>query len=76
MASSVKSDKQAEPYATEVGGRSIKCESLADALALKIAEHAAREAMRSAYDPLPAERLIEVARKYGFDAIATAIENR
>jgi hypothetical protein len=76
MGSSVANEKRSEPYTTEVDGRSIQCDSLSDALALKVAEHTATTGSLGPCESLTPERLVQVARKYGFDAIADAIESR
>lgn len=74
MGSSLLSEYHSEPYTTEVDGRSVTCRSLSDALALKVAEATARVGSFSPGENLPPGRLIAVSRKYGFDAIAEAIE--
>lgn len=75
MGSSVLSEKKSDPHTIEVDGRLIKCESLVDALALKIAEVTATAGRLGPDENLTPQQLIEVARKYGYDAIADAIEN-
>jgi len=74
MGSSVLSEKKSEPHTIEVDGRRIKCESLADALALKIAEVTATAGRLVPGESLTPQQLIRVARKYGYEAIADAIE--
>ena len=74
MGSSVLSEKKSEPQTIEVDGRRIKCESLADALALKIAEVTATAGRMSPDESLTPQALIRIARKYGYDAIADSIE--
>lgn len=73
MGSSVLGEKKSAPYATEVDGRRIKCDSLADALALKIAEMTAAAGSFGPAVNLSQEQLVAVSRKYGCDAIADAI---
>ncbi|WP_428303641.1 hypothetical protein [Lacipirellula sp.] len=74
MGSSVLSERTSGPYTTEVDGRLIKCESLADALALKVAELTATAGNLGPCENLRPQELIAVARKYGYDAIADEIE--
>lgn len=74
MGSSVLSEKKSEPHTIEVDGRQIRCESLADALALKIAEVTATAGRMGPDESLTPQQLIRVARKYGYDAIADSIE--
>ena len=73
MGSSVAGKKRTEPYVTDVDGQSIECESLSDALMLKIAHFAAATGHPGPCEQLSVERMIQVARKYGFDEIADAI---
>jgi hypothetical protein len=73
MGSSVLGEKRPEPYTTEVDGRVVKCESLADALALKIAELTATAGSFGPAENLTAVQLVAVARKYSFHAIADEI---
>ena len=73
MGSSVLGAKKSEPYTTEVDGRKVKCESLSDVLCLKVAEAIATAGSFGPADNPPPKRLIAVARKYGFDAIADEI---
>jgi hypothetical protein len=74
MGSSVLNEKISEPHTIEIDGRLIKCESLADALALKIAEVTATAGRLISNESLTAPQLVRVARKYGYDGIADAIE--
>lgn len=73
MGSSVLSKRTSGPYTTEVDGRLIKCDSLADALALKVAELTATAGSFGPAENLSPQQLIAVAKKYGYDAIADAI---
>lgn len=73
MGSSVLGAKKSEPYTTEVDGRKIKCDSLADALALKIAELTATAGSFGPAENLTQQQLVAIARKYGFDAIADEV---
>jgi hypothetical protein len=74
MSSSVLSERTSGPYTTEVDGRRIKCDSLADALALKVAELTATAGSLSQAENFSQQQLIAIARRYGYDAIAEAIE--
>ncbi|WP_428308467.1 hypothetical protein [Lacipirellula sp.] len=74
MGSSVSSERTSGPYTTEVDGRTVKCDSLSDALALKVAELTAAAGGIGPAENLKPQQLIAVARKYGFDAIADKIE--
>ncbi|WP_428304365.1 hypothetical protein [Lacipirellula sp.] len=74
MHSSVAGERYAEPHTTNVDGRKIRCDSLADAIALKIAEQAATAGKLDSPEKVMPGHLSMVARKYGFDAIADAIE--
>ncbi|BBO35156.1 hypothetical protein [Lacipirellula parvula] len=74
MGSSVTSEARAEPHVIEVDGRSIECASLSEALALKMAEHIAKAGFATPDDRVSLARVIQVARKHGFDAIVVAIE--
>ena len=74
MGSSVLGEKRSEPYTTKVDGRLIKCDSLADALALKIAEMTATAGSFGPCENLTPQRLIDVAHKYGYGPIADEIE--
>ncbi|WP_428303685.1 hypothetical protein [Lacipirellula sp.] len=74
MDSSVAGERNPQAHTAKVDGRKIKCETLADAIALKIAEHAATAGKLDLLEELTPEHLSKIARKYGFDAIADAIE--
>ncbi|BBO32498.1 hypothetical protein [Lacipirellula parvula] len=74
MDSSVVGGSNAEAHTAKVDGRKINCETLADAIALKIAEHAATVGKLDLLEELTPENLSKIARKYGFEAIADAIE--
>lgn len=73
MGSSVLGESIPDPYTTEVDGRLVKCDSLSDALALKIAELTAMVGSAGPCESLTVERLIQIARKYGFDTVADQI---
>lgn len=45
MSSLISSDGEATPYTAELGDRIVRCDSLNDALTLKIAEHAVSNGM-------------------------------
>lgn len=75
MDSTVTGEQCGEHYITDADGRVIKCESLADAIALKMAEPAATTATLAPSERLTPAQLTRVARKYGFDAMADAIES-
>lgn len=67
------SERTSGPYTTEIDGRKVKCDSLAEALALKVAELTATAGSFGPAQNLSKEQLIAVARKYGFEAVADAV---
>jgi hypothetical protein len=74
MGSSVLSKRTSGAFTTEIDGRLIKCASLADALALKVAELTATTGAFGPAETLSPQQLIAVARKYGYTQIAEGIE--
>lgn len=72
MSSSISSETEAAPHTAELGGRTIKCDSLNDALLLKIAEHAVSNGMPPV-DAAEALRIVRVLKKYGLFELADSV---
>lgn len=72
MSSSLSSETESASHTAEVGDRVIKCDSLNDALLLKIAEHAVSNGMPPV-DAAETLRIVRVLKKYGLFELADAI---
>lgn len=72
--SSISKEVDAKPFTADVGGVTIQCESLADALILKIAEHAAGYGLPP-IDSAAATQIVETLRKYSLHEMADKVKN-
>lgn len=70
----VSKDVGAKSLTADIGGVTIQCDTLADALILKIAEHAAGYGLPP-IDSASAKQIVETLRKYGLHEVAEKVEN-